>query len=394
MLFTILFKAKDLWTAAKRGDVEAIERLVQDGHDVNAKKRTLNIEGSTPLHIGAAAGQAEAVRALIKLGARVDAKDDRGGTPLRDAVAEGRGNVVSVLLDLGAKINEQDRTGHTALDIAALYGNEHLTELLLKRGANPNQERRGKKSEVLTNAIEGKNPKVFEMLLAAGARPGISGDVSPAIQTAAIYGYSDYVEQLLKAGADPNTRDSSGFPTITCAVRGKKLKILESLINAGADVNSKDSADETALDIAYEIKRKDMIELLEKSGGKRGSELPKDKSAELDKKSTWQLRDDSDLTAWIEPWPPVPGKATLKVIIVCEPELAGGWQIEYRLRSEADLDRQWARIFPAQSESDSDEDEFEAEIDLIAGTWVLEFSVAGRMHKEPDVLSDWKIKIP
>ena len=126
----------------------------------------------------------------------------------------------------------------------------------------------------------------------------------------------------------------------------------------------------------------------------RRSDLPRDDSPDADKKSTWQLRDDSDLTAWIEPWPPTPGRATLKASIACEPELVGGWQIEYRLRSEADLDRQWARIFPAQTESDSDEDEFEAEIDLIAGTWILEFSVSGRMHKEPDILSDWKIKIP
>src|SRR3954462_11463060 len=116
-----VFPPRNLWSAARRGDVEAIRRFVSGGADVNAKRRTLSASGFTPLHYAAGAAQMEALKELVRLGARVDEREDQGGTPLLHAVGVGADKqVIDVLLGLGANINKADRLGMTPLEAAAL----------------------------------------------------------------------------------------------------------------------------------------------------------------------------------------------------------------------------------------------------------------------------------
>jgi ankyrin repeat protein len=394
-LSAALLPANDVWRAAKLGDVTAIRRLVAGGADVNAKKHTLNVEGDTALHIAARHDQTEAIKVLVELGAKVNAKDDHGGTPLMEASGAGAGEAtINALIDLGANIDSQDRYGLTALSWAAAGGHENVVALLLAKGAKPNQEKGRRKSEVLSKAIEGKNPKVFQMLLAAGAKPGGSGDVSPAIQTAAIYGLPDYVECLLKAGADPNTKDDSGFPTTMAAVRGKSLEVLQLLIDAGADVNALDSTGETALDIACEIRRKDMIALLHRAGAKRGRELPTRDDKE--EGTFWQLEDGSEFRVSVEPWPPKVGSATLKVAITsADPAQIPIWKVGYRITAEKGSNEPWNPMARVQEDEEAQEDEplFEAAVQFRKGKWLIEFRVEGVWGDQTTELSDWEVQI-
>src|SRR5687767_38751 len=99
----LLLPATDLWRAAKLGDVPRIRQLVALGADANAKKRTLNIEGETPLHFAARHDQPNAIRALVELGANIDLKDDHGDTPLAEAVAHGASSsTIELIMALGA----------------------------------------------------------------------------------------------------------------------------------------------------------------------------------------------------------------------------------------------------------------------------------------------------
>lgn len=82
-----IFPPQDLWRAASIGDVSAIRRLTAAGSDINAKRRNLSVEGDAPLHFAARHSQSEAVRALVELCAKVDARTDHGTTPLIAAAA-------------------------------------------------------------------------------------------------------------------------------------------------------------------------------------------------------------------------------------------------------------------------------------------------------------------
>ena len=93
-------KAPDIsiWTAAQKGNIEAVKQHFAAGTDVNA-----TVGGWTPLHEAAGWGHKEIVGLLIAKGADVNAKNDGGETPLDGAY----GNMVDLLRKVGAKWGEE-----------------------------------------------------------------------------------------------------------------------------------------------------------------------------------------------------------------------------------------------------------------------------------------------
>jgi ankyrin repeat protein len=101
-----------IFDAAGKGDVDEVRRLLAaDPVLVNA---TTPI-GRTPLHLAAAAGHAEAVKALLSLGANPAIRGARGATPLHEAAGKGHLAVVQALLDGGADPQSPDARGCTPL---------------------------------------------------------------------------------------------------------------------------------------------------------------------------------------------------------------------------------------------------------------------------------------
>ena len=91
------------------------------------------------LHTAARAGDLQAVEALLEKGADVNEYDQLGGTPLHDAAWNGQAAIVTLLLDRGAKINARHKeAGSTPLHYAVLMNRRAAVEVLLKRGADIN----------------------------------------------------------------------------------------------------------------------------------------------------------------------------------------------------------------------------------------------------------------
>src|SRR5262245_59606564 len=98
--------------AAMRGDVEAVRALSKQGADVNAAQG----DGMTALHWAAETGSVEIAQILITAGASSSAVTRHGSfTPLHVAARAGRADIVKVLLAAGADANAKTATGATAL---------------------------------------------------------------------------------------------------------------------------------------------------------------------------------------------------------------------------------------------------------------------------------------
>lgn len=155
-----------LCSAASLGDVEALERMLAAGADLDAP----DYEGRTPLHLAAGGGHLASVRWLLGHGARTNLVDHGGATPLWRALRRGHDEVAAVLvahggtvdasaaalslcaaaargdaqevrrwLVCGASTGAQDFSGRTPLHLAAMGGHLEAVVELLDAGAEPDR---------------------------------------------------------------------------------------------------------------------------------------------------------------------------------------------------------------------------------------------------------------
>ncbi|CAK9036919.1 unnamed protein product [Durusdinium trenchii] len=86
-------------------------------------------------------GDLEAVQKLLEQSADPNAKDGRGNTPLSEAAVQGHRGLVRCLLDwkapIGSNPNSQGSDGRTALHRACFQGHHEVAQLLLERGSDP-----------------------------------------------------------------------------------------------------------------------------------------------------------------------------------------------------------------------------------------------------------------
>lgn len=220
--------------AAARGDTRAIERLLDEGADVDGRNaagrtplaeaakrgrlaavRTLLAHGAevdvydtqsgfTPLHLAAEGNHAAVVRRLLAAGARVDARNQWNQTPLWQAAWQdwhGNTEVAHTLIANGASVDLADDKGHTPLHMAARAGHAPMVAYLLDAGADIDH-RSDKGLTPLYQAVTGGHPDTVRVLLERGADPEASVDGVSALALARKQDRAAIAELLVAHGAE------------------------------------------------------------------------------------------------------------------------------------------------------------------------------------------------
>ncbi|KAF5006771.1 hypothetical protein FDECE_6859 [Fusarium decemcellulare] len=141
---------------------------------------------------------------------------------------------------LGSSIGNRESQRQTALQTAILSGSQPCVKLLLDSGADPNLSTEEFAQSPLNLALAGRNlHSMVKMLINQGA------DVSQIdmkggyqrlpIMEAVRHRDIALVEQLLQAGADPNTFVRSGLFALHVAIHNQDLEIARALLDGGAD---------------------------------------------------------------------------------------------------------------------------------------------------------------
>jgi len=131
------------------------------------------------LRNAAAAGDTQAVLALLSHGADVNGKSpDNGGTALMLAAMGGKREMVEMLLSNGAEVNAISRDGNTALMFAALFGHGEVMQLLLEHGADTKVKNKLGGTALMIS--KGK-PELVALLKQTGgapapSQPGLAGN--------------------------------------------------------------------------------------------------------------------------------------------------------------------------------------------------------------------------
>jgi ankyrin repeat protein len=219
-----LFGWTPLQEAARDGNREEVDRLLDASADVNARGN----KGCTALTTALIEERWDVAELLLERGADPRIADNQNNTPILHAASGASAELIRALLDAGADVSARGasipRMGLTESDVreqarltpafvAAAAGNASALEVLIERGADL-----GGSPSPLVAAVEFGHEKVARKLIDAGAevdRRGHGG--AAALIMASQCGFAGIVEDLLAAGADPSLCLDNGANARACA---------------------------------------------------------------------------------------------------------------------------------------------------------------------------------
>ncbi|VAH74031.1 ankyrin repeat and SOCS box protein 3-like [Triticum dicoccoides] len=214
-----------LHIAASFGHLDICKYLVEElKGDVNAPGHGVAL-GATPFMVSAQSGDVAAVKYFLDRGGDVMKADDKGQTVLHHAVAAGCCKVTEFLLSKGVPVDIDYGRGTPAF-LAAVNEQDKTLKILLDHHANPNVIVNGM-GNPLCMALVYRSLKCMKLLIKAGADVNCKGcAMTPLVFATGRGGYTNYIQFLLKAGADPNIPDDLGrLPIEFAAVRDCKEEV-------------------------------------------------------------------------------------------------------------------------------------------------------------------------
>lgn len=107
---------EELCKAAEKGNVGDAQKLISQGANVNAITF-----GNTPLHYAAKNGKTDAVKFLVKHGAKMDERNVDGMTPLHLAAQHNQKEAAVTLIHMDANIEIRDDENKTAIQRASIF---------------------------------------------------------------------------------------------------------------------------------------------------------------------------------------------------------------------------------------------------------------------------------
>lgn len=257
--------------AVRTGSVDAVNAVLKENADVNAAEP----DGTTALHWAAHQNHLEVARRLVRAGANVNAVNRYGVAPLRLAAENGNAPLVEVLLEAGANPNAALPEGETVLMTAARAGDPATIRALLTRGADPNAVEQTQGQTALMYAARENHADAIRLLAESGANlnarskelewpefkfntGGMIYTLQPvggwtALMFAAREGAIDAVGALADAGADLDLPDPDGTTPLILAIVNARFDTAVALLDKGADPNRVDATGMTALYAAVDM---------------------------------------------------------------------------------------------------------------------------------------------
>jgi ankyrin repeat protein len=247
------FGASWLHLAARNGDIETIESLLNQGASINH----LRFDNTTPLHLAAYYGRTDTVKFLLGHGADIDIKNSNDDTVLDFAILSDHMETVKFLLEKNSNIDEERKNGFTLLYSAAATGNTKIVYLLLKAGAavdktvndfTPLQAAEAyehtetaaliKNGVSLHTAVQNENIMVVNLLLKYDADVNqLNNDGDSPLYLAALNGDSEMVKLLLEKNPDIDKENSNSFTAFYTAAAKGYTEIVKLLLKSGAAVD-------------------------------------------------------------------------------------------------------------------------------------------------------------
>ena len=228
------FYTRSFIEAAKRGEIKAVQRLIEAGVDIHACAPA-EMLGSA-LEQAVLKGRMEVVKIILAAETKQIAKDCYSAGALDQAVQDAQHDEVNRMIKTRSFVKAAQINKDQALQHAASLGDMDTARLLVQCGANANAAAEVAHETALSSAASGGHLDMVEYLIRNGAETNGSTQYSQCtpLRGAAGGGHLDVVERLLELGADPNADG-----VLRAASSGGHLAVVERLLGAGASVSGR-----------------------------------------------------------------------------------------------------------------------------------------------------------
>jgi ankyrin repeat protein len=192
------------------------------------------------LHAAAAKGDAAGIETLVKAGAALEARDGGGRTPLHVAVHLKQADAARALLRLGADANALDAQAYDIVTIASVADDVAMLKLSLEGGCKATNITSPYYGTALIAAAHLGHDEVVRMLIAARApldhvnNLGWTGLIESIVLGNGGERHTATLKALVEAGANVNIADRSGATPLTLAKGRGYAAMVTILENAGA----------------------------------------------------------------------------------------------------------------------------------------------------------------
>ena len=225
-----------LHVASQGGHTELVRYLVDRGADANAtlerwsedfvwgpssqvERSGSRVSHVSALSLAASSGHCETLKALLQVGANIDAHDIEGYTALMGAAMWGHSACVTALIDSGASVDHQNVQGQTAAMHAAYYGNTHALETLLQNGAFLEHRSESGQTPLIAAARSGSTECVQLLATRRANLENTDHDDWTPFMAAAEKGHIAVVKLLITLGVNLHATNSRGENALAIAKR-------------------------------------------------------------------------------------------------------------------------------------------------------------------------------
>ena len=211
-----------LYVAVERGNKTILDALIKYGRNLNINQK--HAGGRTALHV-AAFKQPHLVETILAVpGVEVDQVEDTGSAALSFAAQIGATQAMERLIAQGSAVNHRNSVGLSAIYVAS-HSEFKAVALLIKSGADVNISN-DKGHGPLHAAASSGQLNICKLLVEHGADINRSGSLDglTPIQVAAMEGWRDVVDYLMKKGAEFDARGTVAKACKCCEATGVALK--------------------------------------------------------------------------------------------------------------------------------------------------------------------------
>ena len=202
-----------LFVAIAIGDLGLVQKMVQEGTDVNMTSKSTGI---TALHIAAMEGKFAIMQYLLQHGTDLNKTDNIGSNPLYMAAQYGHLTVVQCLVERGADKDRTDNYGYSPLFVAAQNGHLPVVRYLLERGADKDKTESNGTSPLFIAAQKGHLP-IVQCLVERGVDVNkADNDGMTPLHIAAYLDHTEILSYLMSSGASLTASGNDGDLPIDC----------------------------------------------------------------------------------------------------------------------------------------------------------------------------------